>query len=78
MSCITFNCKSYFIVTPNISEEDLIAAKVPTNLRDYCAHKYLDYQRCYMKEFPFVTRCYDEVHHYVQCEYEELVFIEKY
>ncbi|KAK1129257.1 hypothetical protein K0M31_020386 [Melipona bicolor] len=58
-------------VEPAITEEALIAAKVPTNLRDYCAHKYLDYQRCYMKEFPFVTRCHDEAHHYLQCEYDD-------
>lgn len=62
----------------SVPEEDLIAAKVPPNLRDYCAHKYLDYQRCYQKEFPFVTRCHDEIHHYLQCEYDEWVFIEKY
>ncbi|CAD1475275.1 unnamed protein product, partial [Heterotrigona itama] len=54
----------------SIPEEDLIAAKVPVKLRDYCADKYLDYQRCYVKKFPLVTRCYHEIHHYLQCEYD--------
>ncbi|XP_017883652.1 NADH dehydrogenase [ubiquinone] 1 beta subcomplex subunit 7 [Ceratina calcarata] len=55
------------------SEEDMVAAKIPQMYRDYCAHLYIDYARCFQKEFPMVQRCKKEVHHHQQCEYEDFV-----
>ncbi|KAG6796221.1 NADH dehydrogenase [ubiquinone] 1 beta subcomplex subunit 7 [Apis mellifera caucasica] len=56
-----------------LSEEEMIAAKIPHDLRDYCAHYYLDYIRCYMEKFPFVTRCVTEIHNYQKCEYDDYI-----
>lgn len=61
-----------------ISEEDLIAAKVPLEYRDYCADVFLEYKRCFLEKFPFVVLCADEAHKYKECEYNEWVFIRKY
>ncbi|XP_043596557.1 NADH dehydrogenase [ubiquinone] 1 beta subcomplex subunit 7 [Bombus pyrosoma] len=54
-----------------VSEEDLIAAKVPVEYRDYCAHIFLEYKRCFIKKFPFVILCAEEAHKYKECEYDD-------
>lgn len=54
-----------------ISEEDLIAAKIPLEYRDYCADVFLEYKRCFLEKFPFVVLCADTAHKYKECEYNE-------
>lgn len=51
--------------------EELESAKVPLHFRDYCAHKYIELEKCKKHKFPFVYRCHHEKHDYEHCQYEE-------
>ncbi|XP_060813338.1 NADH dehydrogenase [ubiquinone] 1 beta subcomplex subunit 7 [Bombus pascuorum] len=54
-----------------LSEEDMIAAKIPLDCRDYCAHLYLEYKRCFIKKFPFIILCAEEIQNYKECQHED-------
>lgn len=60
---------------PNVktTKEEMIAAKVPPQFRDYCVDQYLDLQRCHKATFPHVQRCTTELHKYHKCEYDDMV-----
>ncbi len=54
------------------TEEEVRAAKVPHERRDYCAHKLLKYYHCYEKNFPYLSYyCSHEKHDYIGCKHEE-------
>ncbi|XP_003700453.1 NADH dehydrogenase (ubiquinone) B18 subunit [Megachile rotundata] len=55
------------------TEEEMIAAKVPLDLRDYCAHIYLDFVGCMRLNFPFYLPCEKYQHKYADCEFEDYV-----
>ncbi|KOC68915.1 NADH dehydrogenase [ubiquinone] 1 beta subcomplex subunit 7 [Habropoda laboriosa] len=55
-----------------VSEEVLIAAKIPKNKRDYCAHLLIDLFACQRKEWPVPQRCTKELHNYDKCQYDDL------
>lgn len=54
-----------------VSEEDMMAAKIPLDRRDYCAHKYLELHECKRRHYPFMIKCAHEVHEYNACHVEE-------
>ncbi|KAG7197594.1 hypothetical protein KM043_016910 [Ampulex compressa] len=55
------------------TEQEMIAAKVPLDKRDYCAHIYLELLGCQRKEYPITYKCAHVKHKYDQCEYEDYV-----
>uniref|UniRef100_T1J207 NADH dehydrogenase [ubiquinone] 1 beta subcomplex subunit 7 n=1 Tax=Strigamia maritima TaxID=126957 RepID=T1J207_STRMM len=55
------------------TQEELIAAKIPMDHRDYCAHLLLDYQKCWIKAYPYTPQCEHSKHVYLTCEYEDFV-----
>lgn len=59
-----------FIELP-MSEEDMMAFKVPLDRRDYCAHKYLALHECKRRHYPFMLKCAHERHQYNECHVEE-------
>ncbi|KAG6448541.1 NADH dehydrogenase [ubiquinone] 1 beta subcomplex subunit 7 [Manduca sexta] len=54
-------------------EEDLISARIPPHLRDYCAHHLLEYQVCRYKHMPMLYKCAHEKHNYLNCEHQDYV-----
>jgi len=54
-----------------ISEEDMMAAKIPRNRRDFCAHKYVELNDCKRLHYPFMLKCAHERHEYNRCHFEE-------
>ncbi|KAL0109575.1 hypothetical protein PUN28_014554 [Cardiocondyla obscurior] len=54
-----------------ISEEDMMALKIPLNQRDYCAHKYLALHECKRIHYPFMLKCAHERHQYNECYVED-------
>lgn len=55
-----------------VTEEEMASAGIPTYRRDYCAHLFIDFQKCKRDNFPF-NNCHHEVHEYETCMYSELV-----
>lgn len=53
------------------TQEELEAANVPLERRDYCAHYYLEFMRCRHEKFPWVAGCKHELHDYDNCQYNE-------
>jgi NADH dehydrogenase (ubiquinone) 1 beta subcomplex subunit 7 len=60
------------------TKAELVSAKVPPHLRDYCAHLFINFKACKRDKFPFVYRCHHERHEYETCEYEEYVILSFY
>ncbi|EFN76720.1 NADH dehydrogenase [ubiquinone] 1 beta subcomplex subunit 7 [Harpegnathos saltator] len=56
-----------------VSEEDMIAAKIPLNKRDFCAHKYMDLLECQRHHYPFMLKCAHEKHEYHHCLADDAV-----
>lgn len=54
-----------------VSEEDMIAAKIPHDKRDYCAHKYMELHECKRRFYPMMIKCAHERHEYQQCTVDE-------
>uniref|UniRef100_A0A8D8M4B1 NADH dehydrogenase [ubiquinone] 1 beta subcomplex subunit 7 n=1 Tax=Cacopsylla melanoneura TaxID=428564 RepID=A0A8D8M4B1_9HEMI len=55
------------------TEEEMASCKLPQYKRDYCAHKLINYKKCYADNIPWVQNCEHEVHEYNDCLYAELV-----
>ncbi|XP_076234671.1 NADH dehydrogenase (ubiquinone) B18 subunit [Calliopsis andreniformis] len=55
------------------TEKEMRAANVPKNFRDYCAHKFIEYQGCERLHFPFVYRCNKQFDEYAHCEVEDSI-----
>jgi len=53
------------------TEEEMIAAGIPADQRDFCAHLLIDFYKCRQEKFPWVVSCKHEKHKWEQCEYEE-------
>lgn len=66
--------KDYFYFQVMIAtEEEMNSAKVHPKFRDYCAHKYIEFQACLKNNRPFYWRCKHERHEYGECEFEDAV-----
>ncbi|XP_062552900.1 NADH dehydrogenase [ubiquinone] 1 beta subcomplex subunit 7-like [Armigeres subalbatus] len=55
------------------TEQEMEAAKLPLEARDYCAHKLLEYSACRTKVWPWAYKCAHEKHEYLTCEYEDYI-----
>ncbi|XP_064607126.1 NADH dehydrogenase [ubiquinone] 1 beta subcomplex subunit 7-like [Liolophura sinensis] len=55
------------------TQEELEAASVPLERRDYCAHHYLEFMRCRQKKFPWIAGCKHEQHDYDNCQYNDYI-----
>uniref|UniRef100_T1H5N3 NADH dehydrogenase [ubiquinone] 1 beta subcomplex subunit 7 n=1 Tax=Megaselia scalaris TaxID=36166 RepID=T1H5N3_MEGSC len=55
------------------TEAEMVAAKLPLEDRDYCAHKLLKYRSCRADVFPWLYKCHHEKHEYLTCEYEDYI-----
>ncbi|XP_014478542.1 PREDICTED: NADH dehydrogenase [ubiquinone] 1 beta subcomplex subunit 7 [Dinoponera quadriceps] len=56
-----------------VSEEDMIAAKIPRDRRDYCAHKYMDLLQCHRIHYPVMLKCAYEKHEYSRCRANDTI-----
>lgn len=59
------------------TEEEMNAAKVPPELRDYCVDYYLKILECKRVHYPFMYKCAAQVHGHQACEYEDYVLRKK-
>ncbi|ESO05218.1 hypothetical protein HELRODRAFT_77768 [Helobdella robusta] len=57
------------------TEEELNAANIPPENRDYCSHLLIKYFACREQKFPLTYFCKDERNAYSHCEYDEYVII---
>lgn len=55
------------------TEEEMISAAVPESKRDYCAHLFIEYKKCYRDEFPIIVNCAHKSHEYQDCLYKEMM-----
>ncbi|XP_052862378.1 NADH dehydrogenase [ubiquinone] 1 beta subcomplex subunit 7 [Anopheles cruzii] len=55
------------------TEEEMEAAKLPLENRDYCAHKLIQYRACRADVWPWAYKCAHEKHEYLNCEYDDYI-----
>ncbi|XP_063699564.1 NADH dehydrogenase [ubiquinone] 1 beta subcomplex subunit 7 [Culicoides brevitarsis] len=55
------------------TEKEMVAAKIPVENRDYCAHKLIDYKQCRQEVWPWTYQCAHEKHAYLTCQYEDYI-----
>ena len=54
-----------------VTHEQMKAARVPLNFRDYCAHILIPLNDCRVKTWYSPWKCTDLRHAYEKCQYEE-------
>lgn len=54
-----------------VTEEELAEAKVPLNLRDYCAHLFIPLMKCRKDNYYLPWKCKKEKHQWDECEFQE-------
>lgn len=57
------------------TEEEMVSAKLLLEERDFCAHKLIEYKACRSDTFPWIYKCTPEKHEYLNCQYEEWVWV---
>ncbi|XP_059472465.1 NADH dehydrogenase [ubiquinone] 1 beta subcomplex subunit 7 [Neocloeon triangulifer] len=55
------------------SQEEMVAAKLELDERDYCAHKLIDFRKCRSENWPWVANCKHEKHEYLTCQFDDYV-----
>jgi len=55
------------------TEEEMEAAVLTADQRDYCAHTLIDLFKCRQEKFPWVVACKPLKHHYEECQYHDWV-----
>ncbi|KAG5670342.1 hypothetical protein PVAND_000616 [Polypedilum vanderplanki] len=55
------------------TEEEMVAAKLPYEQRDYCAHLAIKLLQCRKEVWPWAYKCQPERHEYLTCEYEDYI-----
>ncbi|XP_064355323.1 NADH dehydrogenase [ubiquinone] 1 beta subcomplex subunit 7 [Dromaius novaehollandiae] len=55
------------------SAEQLAAARVPLEQRDFCGHRLLELLRCQRDAFPRVPRCHPQRHAWQACQHHDYV-----
>lgn len=55
------------------TEEEMQSVNMPLDMRDYCAHKYLEFLLCRQDHYPLLYKCKHKIHAYKQCEFEDYV-----
>ncbi len=58
-------------VEMQVTEEEMAEARVPLNLRDYCAHLYIPLMKCRLDNYYIPWKCKKEKHTYEDCQYQE-------
>lgn len=53
------------------TEEEMVAAKLPYEQRDYCAHLAIKLLQCRKEVWPWAWKCQPEKHEYLNCQYDE-------
>jgi NADH dehydrogenase (ubiquinone) 1 beta subcomplex subunit 7 len=56
-----------------VTEEEMEAAGLIGEERDYCAHLLIDFFKCRKQKFPYVAACKHEKHVWESCQYEDFV-----
>ena len=56
-----------------VTREEMKAAKLPINFRDYCAHILIPLNECRKKTMYSPYQCTDLRHAYEKCQYDEYV-----
>merc|ERR1719401_1247043 len=54
-----------------VTREEMKAAQLPINFRDYCAHLLIPLNECRIKTWYSPWKCEHERHAHEHCEYEE-------
>ena len=54
-----------------VTQEELAEAKVPLNLRDYCAHLFIPLAKCRKENYYLPWKCKAEKHAWDECEFQE-------
>ncbi|KAL0277076.1 UNVERIFIED_CONTAM: hypothetical protein PYX00_004483 [Menopon gallinae] len=55
------------------TEEEMKAAQLPLDKRDYCAHLLINFESCRRTYWPFPVMCKPEKHMYLNCEHEDYI-----
>jgi len=53
--------------------EEMEAAGLAADQRDYCAHKLIELYKCRQQKFPWVVACKHQRHVYEECQYDDWV-----
>ncbi|CAL8143088.1 unnamed protein product [Orchesella dallaii] len=53
------------------SDAEMQSVKVPQKFRDFCAHHYINFEKCKKDKFPLLYRCHPEKHNLEHCQYED-------
>lgn len=62
---------SFMVAEMQVTEEELAEAKVPLNLRDYCAHLFIPLMICRKDNYYLPWKCKKEKHLWEDCQYQE-------
>jgi NADH dehydrogenase (ubiquinone) 1 beta subcomplex subunit 7 len=54
-----------------VSAEEMAEAKVPLNLRDYCAHLFIPLMKCRKDNYYLPWKCKKEKHAWEECQFQE-------
>merc|ERR1712000_741017 len=54
-----------------VSQEEMEAARIPLEYRDYCAHLLVPLNKCRVETFYLPWKCSAERHIYERCQYVE-------
>jgi len=58
---------------PVLTMEQMEAACIDPEWRDYCAHHLVEFDKCRRDHFPWVIACAPQKHAWQQCQVEEYV-----
>jgi NADH dehydrogenase (ubiquinone) 1 beta subcomplex subunit 7 len=56
-----------------VTEEEMEAAGIEPEHRDYCAHFLIEFRKCRQEHFPWVVACKPQLHNWDNCQYEDFV-----
>ena len=56
---------------PQVTQQEMADAKVPINLRDYCAHLFIPLMKCRKEHYYLPWKCQREKHAWDDCEFQE-------
>ena len=67
------NCSLYYIkfLEMQVTAEEMAEAKVPLNLRDYCAHLFIPLMKCRKDNYYLPWKCKKEKHTWEECQFQE-------
>lgn len=54
-----------------VTQAEFESAKVPLELRDYCAAPLMKLLECRADNYPWVYKCHHQKHDYLTCQFDE-------